>query len=192
METRIVDAGRRLPGEPGIWVFVLIDLCFFGLLFISYAYERAGQAEVFRDAQAVLNAHRGLLNTLILLSSSWFVALAVQAARNRGRFLAWLSLAAGCGAAFVAVKLSEFHDLIGAGASMLSNDFFMFYFVISSIHLLHVLAGIVVLAVMMRQANSGAIQAGCLKGLESAATYWHMVDLLWVMIFPLLYLVSWQ
>ena len=190
----VQSMSTRLPGEPGVWVFVLIDMSFFCLLFASFVYERAGQAEIFSSSQRTLDTHLGLINTLILLTSSWFVVLAVHAARIklRKQALIFLGLAVFSGAGFVAIKVIEFKARISAGVSLLTNDFYMFYFVITFIHLVHVIAGIVILAVMANKTRRNADLAGQLKGLESVATYWHMVDLLWVMIFPLLYLVSWQ
>jgi nitric oxide reductase NorE protein len=97
-----------------------------------------------------------------------------------------------CGAAFAAIKIAEYMTLIRAGISPLTNDFFMFYFFISFIHCVHVLVGIVVLAVVVSKRGGEALLVSERSSLDSAATYWHMVDLIWVMIFPMLYPVSWR
>ena len=185
--------GRRLPGEQGIWVFVLLDMSFFGLLFVAYTVQQVHSPELFAQAQRTLDTRLGLLNTTILLTSSWLAALAVHAARRDHVRAASrrLSMAAACGVAFGVSKGVEYAGKIGAGYSVLTDDFFLFYFVITFIHLLHVLAGTLVLLLMKRSLTSQAQGSGALKRLESATTYWHMVDLLWVMIFALLYLARW-
>jgi nitric oxide reductase NorE protein len=172
----------------------LIDMAFFCVIFGSFVHERAGAAKVFFRSQLSLDVQLGLINTALLLSSSWLVAMATHAAPDRPRrtIRSILGIAALCGAAFAAIKLAEYTSLIRAGISPLTNDFFMFYFFISCLHLLHVLAGMVVLAVVVRKQGGEALLVSERSSLDSAATYWHMVDLLWVMIFPLLYLVSWR
>lgn len=180
----------RLPGVPGIWIFVMLDLLFFGMLFLAYLVERAGQPALFARSQASLNLQLGLLNMLVLLTSSWFVALAVHAVRAGHTVrAAWLlRTALACALVFVAVKLVEYGQKLAAGISPLTDGFFMLYFVMTFFHFMHVLAGAVVLGVVARNAGRGAYSSGAHTGLEIAATYWHMVDLLWIMLFPLLYM----
>jgi nitric oxide reductase NorE protein len=184
----------RLPGEQGVWIFVLVDMTFFGLLFVAYVVQQAHERELFAASQAALDIRLGLVNTVVLLTSSWFVALAVAAARGDDRRATniLLVLAIACGIGFTISKAVEYTAKIRSGYSMLTDDFFMFYFVITALHLLHVVAGTVVLLVMARKARAGTIGPTRMLALESSATFWHMVDLLWVMIFPLLYLVRWR
>ena len=186
------QAARRLPGIEGVWVFVAADLTVFGLFFVSFVRDRGRDAALFEQARQTLDADIGGVNTLILLTSSWFVALAVQAAqagaaRRIPRLLAW---AAVCGLAFAVLKVSEYAHKLRAGTSMLTNDFYMYYFTLTGIHLLHVAAGTVILLILWSKARAGAYGRGNCAGLESGATFWHMVDLLWVVIFPLLYLLK--
>lgn len=184
----------RLPGLQGVWIFVLIDMSFFGLLFVAYVVQQSHQRELFAASQAALDIRLGLVNTVILLTSSCFVALAVSAARadDRRSTNVLLLLGAGCGIGFVISKVFEYGAKISSGFSLLTDDFFMFYFVITALHLLHVVAGTIVLAVMAGKARAGTVGPGRMMAVESSATYWHVVDLLWVMIFPLLYLVRWR
>jgi len=186
-----LDAPRRLPGEQGVWVFIAADMAMFGLLFTSFMLERGKNLALFEQSRLALNADYGGVNTLILLTSSWFVALAVQAAKaDRVRLVPRFLLPAMlCGAAFGMLKIVEYREKLGAGISMLSNDFFMFYFVLTGIHFLHVIAGTVVLGVLWNKARSTGYGRVNAIGLETGASYWHMVDLLWIVIFPLLYLM---
>jgi nitric oxide reductase NorE protein len=188
------SAARGLPGEQGVWVFILIDMSFFCVIFASFVHERAGAADVFFRSQLSLDVELGLINTVLLLTSSWLVALATHAApgKPRRKIRSILGFAVLCGAAFAAIKIAEYTILIRAGISPLTNDFFMFYFFISCIHLVHVLAGMVVLAVVVGKRGGEVLLVSERSSLDSAATYWHMVDLIWVMIFPMLYLVSWR
>lgn len=181
---------RRLPGNTGIWVFILVDLIFFALLFLSFVIERSGKAALFAASQRTLNFELGLVNTLILLTSSWFVVLAVEAARaGRQTWVPrFLALAIACGLGFVAIKIVEYSAKFSAGITPLTNDFFMFYFLVTFIHFMHVIAGTGVLTFVAFRARRGAYQPGQVQGIEMAAIYWHMVDLLWVMLFPLIYL----
>ena len=188
------SAVKSLPGEQGVWIFILIDMAFFCVIFASFVHERAGAADIFFRAQHSLDVHLGFINTVLLLTSSWLVALATDAAPSepRRRIRSTLGVAILCGAAFVAIKIAEYTALIRAGISPVTNDFFMFYYFITFIHLVHVLAGMVVLAVVVGKRGAAALLVRERSSLDSAATFWHMVDLIWVMIFPMLYLVSWR
>jgi nitric oxide reductase NorE protein len=128
---------------------------------------------------------------LLLLTSSWFMALAVDAVRrNRTRVAAaFLGSTFLCGLAFIVTKVVEYGGKIEHGVTLATNDFYMYYFTMTGIHLAHVTAGTVVVAVLWRRARTGAYDGDNVRTLEIGATYWHMVDLLWIMLFPLLYLV---
>lgn len=182
-------ARGRMIGETGVWVVVFGDLAMFGLFFLTYAvYYRADPA-AFAAQQALLDRPIGLVNTLLLLTSSLFVALGVDAARHGSRAAArWFLLGILGGLGFVALKSFEWSQKFASGISISSGDFFMFFFTLSGIHLAHVLAGLVVLAVMAKHV-ARAPDGANLPLLESGAAFWHLVDLLWVFLFALLYLV---
>jgi len=182
---------RRLPGVAGIWVFIAADMAMFGLLFVSFMLDRQKNLPLFERSRHTLDANVGGVNTLILLTSSWFVVLALDAAkRSRSRQLArYLAVAMACGGAFTVSKALEYTKKLSSGISMLTNDFYMYYFALTGIHLLHVAAGCVVLSVLCQRARAGMYAGGRCLGLECGASYWHMVDLLWILLFPLLYLL---
>ncbi|MDY7533074.1 cytochrome c oxidase subunit 3 family protein [Pseudomonas sp. Bout1] len=183
---------RVLPGVPGIWIFILLDMLFFSVLFLAYGMERARQPQLFAAAQAQLNVALGLCNMLVLLTSSWLVAQAVHAIRlGRTRAGKRLLVAALCCAlVFAAVKLVEYGQEFSRGITPLTDSFFTLYFSLTFFHFLHVLAGSVVLAILARNTGLCAYDSGRTSGLETGATYWHMVDLIWIMLFPLLYLAK--
>jgi nitric oxide reductase NorE protein len=97
-------------------------------------------------------------------------------------------MAVACGVAFGAVKIFEYRSKIVHGVTMLTNDFYMYYFALTGLHFVHLVIGIVVLTVLLTKARGG-MTGDYQRYLESGASYWHMVDLLWIMLFPLLYLV---
>jgi nitric oxide reductase NorE protein len=176
-------------GQGAMWIYIVGDLFIFGGWFVFYLVYRANDQVLFLESQAQLHQTLGMVNTLILLVSSWWVASCVNATRG-GRYdealrYAWLTKLAG--ALFVASKLYEWNTGIGAGHTFTSNYFFMFYYFLTAVHLFHVLTGFVVLGVLVRHLRSPALRSQVV--IENCAAYWHMVDMLWVMIFALLYLL---
>lgn len=186
-------AGRypgHIPGETGIWVFVLGDMCVFGLLFGCFLFYRGHDLPLYLESRLTLNQTLGVTNTLLLLTSSWFVALGVEAARRQRRSAAHLfALGFACGAGFAAVKFVEYGEKIRAGITLTSNEFYTFYYMMTGLHFLHVVVGMVVLVFMWAKARGGRFAPRDQSMIEGGATYWHMVDLLWVVLFALLYLV---
>lgn len=181
----------HVPGEVGIWVFVLGDMTVFGLLFAAYIVYRAQSFELYVHSQATLDRTYGLINTLLLLTSSCFVALGVGRARQaQNRSAARLfALALCCGVGFSLVKCLEYSAKLNAGITLNSNEFYAFYYMLTGLHFLHVIIGMLVLAFLIGRTRRGFSAEADLSVLESGATYWHMVDLLWIVIFPLLYLM---
>jgi nitric oxide reductase NorE protein len=182
---------RHLPGVEGIWVFVAADMTVFGILFACFMAGRHGNQALFGQSRQALNPDFGGVNTLLLLTSSWFVVMAVAAVRGSRLRAAqhWLGGAFLCGVAFMISKVIEYTQKLSSGITLLTNDFFMYYFTLTGIHLVHVVAGNVVLAVMWFRARARSFDPANPTALECGATYWHMVDLLWIMLFPLLYLL---
>jgi nitric oxide reductase NorE protein len=180
----------HVPGESGIWIMIFGDMMVFSLMFVAFMLGRREQTALFAMSRLHLNQTDGLVNTFLMLSSSWCVASAVhavRAARQRAAGL-YLRLALGCGLGFCAVKVLEYAEKFRAGIAINSNDFYMYYFVFTGIHLLHVLIGMGVLIFMLRIAAAD-VDAKRLGYLESGASFWHLVDLLWIALFALLYLL---
>ena len=184
-------AARHLPGDLAIWVFILSELLVFAVFFAAYGFARARNVELFNTGQLSLDRNLGALNTVLLITASWFVALAVQAAQRDQRAAVPRHLALGflCGAGFIAVKLVEYGAKFGAGISLSTNTFYMFYLSLTFFHFMHVILGMVIVAMMWRQARRGAYGRDSTHALESGAMYWHMVDLLWIILFPLVYVM---
>lgn len=185
-------AQPHVPGEVGVWVFILGDMVVFALFFVTFMYYRAQNVELFAASQAMLDQNRGAFNTLLLLASSWFVVLGVRSLHQHLAHLAprLFGLAFLCGLGFVFVKFFEFREKISHGVTATTNDFFMYYFIFSGIHLLHVFIGIGVLAFMIVHLRKYGTSVPNMVLIEGGASYWHMVDLLWIVLFPLLYLIK--
>ena len=182
---------RHLPGVEGVWVFVFADMMVFAVMFGSFMADRQHNLALFEQSRQLLNPDVGGINTLILLTSSLFVVLAIDALqRSRPKQPPiMLGLALACGLCFIVLKILEYKDKFDIGISILSNDFFMYYFVMTGIHLGHVVVGCVVLVELWFRSRSSTTGGESLTVYEGGAIYWHMVDLLWICLYPLLYLV---
>jgi nitric oxide reductase NorE protein len=181
-----------MPGEEGTWVFLFGDMLVFGVFFATFMYQRAQAPELFDQSRQTLNAGIGLANTLILLTSSLFVVTAIGAIRLHRRVAAQLLLigAIACGLAFVALKAVEYTAKVHEGQVPTQNAFYLYYFILTGIHLIHVLIGITILVLLFAQARRTELSAQRTALVEGGACFWHLVDLLWIVLFPLLYLVS--
>ncbi|MDZ7883177.1 MAG: cytochrome c oxidase subunit 3 [Mycobacterium sp.] len=180
---------KHIPGESSMWFFVIGDLIIFGAYFVAYMYYRGQQPALFLESQARLNLDIGAANTLLLLTSSLFVALGTSAARagKTSDGLRLFGIALALGVAFPVLKLFEYVPEIVAGITPGTNLFFMYYFVMTGLHLCHVMLGLVILSFVIRNLRGPA--APNISFVETAATYWHMVDLLWLVLFALLYVM---
>jgi nitric oxide reductase NorE protein len=187
----IEHAKPHLPGELGIWFFVAGDLMVFTLFFILIAVGSKEQASIFAQSRAKLDMWVGVTNTALLLTGSWFVATGVEQCRrfHNPKISRYFSLAILCGLLFVVNKSFEWGSKIHAGITPATNDFYMYFFVFTGIHLLHVLIGIGVLLFLRSVSRRPTLGHSDIRTLESGASFWHLVDLLWVFLFALLYLV---
>jgi len=131
------------------------------------------------------------VNTVLLITGSWCVARAVEAVgRARSATGArWLLAGIACGGGFLVVKGFEYGAKFGAGINLSTNTFYMFYLSLTFFHFMHVILGMVVLAILALQTRRGDYRPGPMHGLESGAAYWHMVDLVWIVLFPLVYVL---
>ncbi|HET8871126.1 MAG TPA: cytochrome c oxidase subunit 3, partial [Aquabacterium sp.] len=167
-------AALRLPGDLVIWLLILAELLTFGIFFLTYAFKRVGQVALFNASQATLDLHTGCINTLLLISSSWAVARSVNAVRrNRSTSAAkWLSLALMCGAGFLVLKSLEYLAKLRAGIDVSTNDFYLFYFMLTGFHFLHVVVGMVILSILWFFTRRGQYGRDNCHALETGAAFW--------------------
>jgi nitric oxide reductase NorE protein len=183
---------RRIPGESGTWVFLFGDMLVFAAFFAAFLVERAKAPEVFDVARRTLHLGVGLTNTLVLLTSSLCVVVALGALRSGARHLARSAVvtAMACGGIFIALKVFEYHSLVTAGHGLGANHFYLYYFILTGVHLFHVLVGMAMLTFLLTQARRLELSETRMAVVEGGACFWHLVDLLWIVLFPLLYLVA--
>lgn len=189
VDESVIDERGHVPGESSMWFFVIGDLLIFAVYFVGYMYFRSQHQDLFLQSQARLNVDIGAVNTVMLLTSSLFVASGTAAARagNSANALRAWAIAFVFGAAFPLLKLFEWIPEISAGLTPGKNLFFMYYFVMTGMHLCHVALGLVIMCFVIRNLKTSAQPKISL--VETGATYWHMVDVLWLVLFALLYLM---
>ena len=186
-----VSRTSRLPGKPGIWVPLTIDIITFMGFWIFVMIMRSENPVMFEQSRQQLNGHIGLAITLVLLTSSWFVVRALEAARARipAKVKSNLRVALLLGFLFMALKICDWGGDILAGNNIVQNEFFGYYFCVTGYHFLHVISGMVFLAMCLWKLNYDPLDENYVEYLESAGCFWHVVDMLWVFIFPLFFLL---
>jgi nitric oxide reductase NorE protein len=185
-----VDADH--PGTSGIWTFVFIDMIVFALLFLVFVSEKFRLPEIFSRSQGALDPTIGLVGTLLLLTSSWAIARSIQHVRAGNRQVAGIELNIGIllGLGFVANKLFEYIDKFAQGLTPVTNGFFTFYFLITFFHFMHVIGGLLFLGHCRLRMTGELGTANYRKKFENTGLFWHFVDMLWLFIFPMLYLTG--
>jgi len=186
-----LEEPKLLPGDLAIWFFIFMELLVFAIAFIAYTITRAQNLEQFNEFQLTLNQEFGAINTILLITSSYFVIRAVHAIKldNVKACINNLNIALGFGAGFLLLKSFEYYDKFSAGITLSTNTFYMFYLSLTLFHFLHVILGMIILGAIAFKAKRGNYSAVNHFGVESGASYWHMVDLVWIILFPLVYII---
>jgi cytochrome c oxidase subunit III len=187
----------------GMWVFLVTEVMFFGGLFTAYLMYRIQFAEAFRHASHHLDITLGAFNTIVLIGSSLTMALAVHSARlNRGKAIAfWIAATMVLGSIFLGVKAYEythkwheglvpFNFFLDAPDARQQRIFFSLYFAMTGLHATHMVIGMVIMVIIAVQAVRGAFTSRWYTPVEVMGLYWHFVDLVWIFLFPLLYLIG--
>jgi cytochrome c oxidase subunit 3 len=187
----------------GMWLFLASEVLLFTALFAAYAVYRYLYSDAFAEASRAIETWLGLVNTVILVTSSFTVALGLnEAVKGNGKKTGlWFAVSVAFALAFLALKAVEyshhfhegqlpgryysFQELQAPGASL----FFALYFLITGLHGVHVVVGMTILAVVGVKAARGKYSAQYHTPVELAGLYWHLVDLIWIFVFPLIYLV---
>lgn len=187
----VPSTSKRLPGDLAMWFFILAELTVFAILFIGFAVAEQMNSAMFAEGKAQLHQISGLINTLTLITSSFFVALALNAMHSGdGKKSAKLLVIAKLVACvYIGVKIWEYLSLFEQNIDIETNTFFTLYFMITFFHLMHVLLGMVMLAFIAVKSAKNQYNASNMSGYESGASYWHMVDMLWIILFPLIYVI---
>jgi len=190
--------------KMGMWIFLLTEILLFGGLFVAYTVFRAWNEEMFINAHKFLDIYLGTINTIVLISSSATVALAIRAVQigDRRKAVILLTATLALAVVFLVVKYFEYshkfhlgqlpgkyYTFTGVEGSN-PHIFFGIYFATTGLHGLHVLGGIIVLGWMLFRTARGDFSPEYHTPLEAAGLYWHLVDMIWIYLFPLLYLIG--
>ena len=194
---------QQSAAKLGMWLFLAQEILFFGGLFMAYAAYRYFYPGTFLDAHYRLSIPMGATNTLVLLTSSLTMALGVRAAQtnNRNQLIFQLINTMLLACVFLVIKYFEyahkFHDgllpgkfYFAEGLSGMPHVFFGIYFVMTGLHGLHVLVGIGVIGWILMRSIKGEFSSQFYTPVENVGLYWHLVDIVWIFLFPLLYLVK--
>ncbi len=188
----------------GMWVFLATEILFFGGLFLVYTVYRHAYPDAFAAASHELDVTLGTLNTAVLIASSLTMALAVHAAQTGSRRLLVILLLATMvlGTVFLGIKATEYAHKFAEGHVpgpgfrfeeryvREAQIFFSLYFVMTGLHALHMIVGLSVMAVMVYMAMRGRFSPEYYAPIEVSGLYWHFVDIIWIFLFPLLYLIG--
>ncbi len=197
-----IDFGRqRDAGKFGIWVFLASETLFFGALLLTYTVCRIEHPDAFAAAGRETNVWYGTINTAVLLTSSLTMAVAAQAAEESARLrrlvLACLTITAMLGLAFIVIKGFEYkedidkHLVPGAGFALpqpAAQLFYGFYWLVTGVHAIHLSIGIALVSRMIWVLYRRELPAKDNPEIEVTALYWHLVDIVWIFLYPLIYL----
>lgn len=183
---------QALPGDLAMWIFILAELAAFTLFILAFSVTQLLYPDMFSVGRAELDPSTGFAMTVGLLSSGFLAALAVERVRaNKAQQAAVLLIAAiASGMVYVILKFNEYAHLANAGFDLEYNMFFTLYWLLTLFHFLHVWLGLLVLAFLAWRCFRLGYNAENRSGMESGVMYWHMIDLAWVIIFPLVYLLG--
>ena len=191
IENNLDNEPRLLPGDLAIWFFIFAELLVFAIFFIVYSVQRLQNVELFNQYQDTLNKETGAINTVLLITASYFIVRAVQEIQknNVSSCVNWLYGSLGMGSGFLILKSYEFYSKFSVGIGLNTNDFYFFYISLTFFHFLHVILGMIIIIAVVFMAKRGKYSAKEHTGIETAASYWHMVDLVWIVLFPLVYII---
>ena len=171
-----------------MWIIIFLELITFGMALIAFAYYGSQEPELFHQSKLQLNPTIGAINTLFLLTSGLFMANAVHFYRqgNTKKTSLFFKLAMLGGLLFLALKSFEYYTKITHGITLGTNTFFTFYWMLTGFHIIHVFIGLIILFFTNRSINKNKAE---LEDVEASATFWHMCDIIWLLLFPILYLI---
>ncbi len=179
------------PGGILIWLILILEMLTFLGAIMAFSYQRSVDMAGFISSQANLNVILGTVNTLVLITSGYFMAKGIQLLKKndsiKAQKMLLLTILFGC--LFLIIKSFEYYQKIDAGFSFDSSTFFTFYWLMTGFHFVHVLFGVGLLIYMSRLLKRKKNSSDDIYDIETSGIYWHMCDLIWILIFPILYLL---
>ena len=195
---------QRESAKLGMWIFLITEVLLFSGLFTFYAIYRSWYPEMFINAHLYLDVALGTINTIVLITSSVTVALAIRSMQhnNRKQTIILLAITLALAATFLVVKYFEYSHKFHLGQlpgkyytftgieGSNPHVFFSVYFMLTGLHGIHVLAGMAAIGWILYRTTKNHFSAEYYTPIENAGLYWHLVDLIWIYLFPLLYLIG--
>jgi nitric oxide reductase NorE protein len=178
------------PGGILLWILIFLELITFGAALVAMMVYGKQELEIFHTSRLHLNTTIGTINTIALITSGFFMALSVQYFKenNLKKSSLFLKLTMLGGVLFLILKGFEYYEKIEVGLTVGYNTFFTFYWLLTLFHVIHLLVGLVILLFMQRDLNKNKTNAK-IEDIEASAAFWHMCDLIWLLIFPVIYLI---
>lgn len=178
------------PGGILMWIIIFLELITFGMALVAFAYYGSEQPQLFHESRLQLDTTFGAINTVFLLTSGFFMATAVHQFKEKEVKKAsfYMKLTMLGGLLFILLKSIEYYHKIESGITLETNVFFSFYWMLTAFHLIHVVVGLVILLWTnygMTKENSDTV----IEDIEACGAFWHMCDLIWLLLFPMLYLI---
>ncbi len=179
------------PGGILIWMIIALEVVTFTVALFAFAIQRLGNPQLFNNSQQMLNVLLGTVNTIILLTSGFFMAAAMHKLKTgenkkSSRFMGFTIV---LGVAFIVLKGVEYSAKIEHGIGLEYNTFFTFYWLLTGFHLIHVFIGLLILGYLIIKIKNGHYSKDNYFDVESGGAFWHMCDLIWMLLFPVLYLL---
>lgn len=176
------------PGGILMWIIIFLELFTFGIALIAMVFSSKENPVVFHESSLLLNTTYGMVNTIFLLTSGFFMAVTVSEFKrnNLKKVKLYLGLAMGFGLLFLGLKSVEYIEKLDAGITLSYNTFFSYYWMLTLFHVIHVIVGLVILSSLYFSIKK---QKAALEDVEASAAFWHMCDLIWLLLFPIIYLL---
>lgn len=193
-ETSIAHASENVYYPPGgllIWIIVFLEFITFSAGIMVYLSLRQGDIDTFNQSQQLLNSTYGMVNTIVLITSGLLMATALGNLKsgNNKKTVFYLSLTILFGLGFLVLKGFEYNEKFAMGYGFGYNQFFMFYWLLTGFHFIHVLVGVLLLSYMLIKTKSGFYTGTNFEDVETVGVFWHMCDLIWIFLFPIIYLL---
>lgn len=178
------------PGGILMWIIIFLELFTFGFALIAMVFYSKEEPIIFHESRLLLNATFGTINTISLITSGFFMALSVSYLKDKNieKSSRYLKLTTLGGLLFLILKTIEYNAKIDAGLTIGHNTFFTFYWLLTLFHVIHVIVGLGILTVLYVDLKKKK-EASNLEDFEAGAAFWHMCDLIWILLFPIIYLI---
>ena len=179
------------PGGLLIWIIVFLEFITFSAGIMVFLSFRQADLQLFNDSQQLLNSTFGMINTIVLITSGLLMATALGQLKsgNSKKAVFYISLTILFGLVFLILKGFEYNEKLELGLTFGHNRFFMFYWLLTGFHFIHVLVGVILLSYMRKKTKSGYYSSSNFEDVETVGVFWHMCDLIWIFLFPIIYLL---